>query len=194
MENSNKTSSKGKIVIGILVTLLVVACAVIVFFLIDNDILSKPSKDKGEETNNSSDTKVNDLDNALKNISDSKSLEFVLDKLDGCRKADNLFLYFVDEDDKSFIDYGLYATSYGVHGEIKKALSTGDKLFSLNTFVAAVPANDMDDAKPEREEVLYFDLSSYEQDNKIKVKIENLDDGDWHTYEYGGKTIEEAFN
>jgi len=100
-----------------------------------------------------------------------------------------LFVGFIYENDAAAIDYGIYQTSFGECGKITEANAVSAKEFTLSIHIPAKPATDMDDAKPERTEMVYIDISNY-NDNRLNIKIGD----EWRTYEYGGGSIEEAFN
>jgi len=187
-------SRKAKIValISIIAALGAIVILMIILMTGNNKASDNPNSDlKNSENKNE---KVNDLDNALKNISDYDSLEFILVTLNGYWTFDNQFLAFTSSDSKQFTEYGLHATSYSVRGEIKNAKIVGENSFSLDIFIPAVSATEMDDARPEKTETIYVDISNFKQDGRITAKIENLGDGEWHTYEYGGKTLQEAYS
>ena len=139
--------------------------------------------DKFKQNQNTRD----DITDAVKNISSHESLQFVLTTLNGDWFFDNQFAAFTSVVDKQFVEYGLYATSYSVRGEVMDAKTTGENSFSLTIFVPAVPANEMDEARPEKTETIYVDISNFKKDSRLNLKIDALGDGEWHTY---GKTFE----
>ena len=134
------------------------------------------------------------LVNAVANLPDSDAVDFVWDLLQGYWTAtDNMFIAFVYQDGVAGMEYGLWETEWGVFGKLTDASSTGDYKSTLTLFVAGAEASELSDARPEMTVKVYIDLSGLDQDGKINVKVENNGDGDWHTYAYGGKTAQEAY-
>ena len=102
---------------------------------------------------------------------------------------------FDENDGTPSIVYGLFRTSYNVRGKIVDARATGTYTMTLTILIPATPATEMDDARPERTENIYVDISPlYEQQNTIKVKIDTLGNGGWYTYRYGAGFLEDAYN
>lgn len=199
MEETKKKTLYTKLTAGFSLIAALTAIAILVIILFTDN---KPNQPNQPSQNNEAKNPVNennqaeesDLVKAVKKLPDSDALEFICIKLNGFWVFDYQFFGFIDGENKQFIQYGLYATSYGVNGEIKDAKSTGDNSFSLTIFVPAVPANEMNDAIPERTETIHVDISTFDVDGKIKVKIGMLGDGEWNTYKFGGKSLEEAYN
>jgi len=140
------------------------------------------------------DNQNNNLEN-WDNLSDYEQIESYFTTVKGYWISGNLFFTFINKDDQHFIEYGLYGASYGETGEIKDAKITGTNAFCLTVFIPATPANEMDNARPERTETICIDVSNLENENRLNVKFDNNSIGgkEWHTYEYGGTSIEEAY-
>ena len=53
----------------------------------------------------------------------------------------------------------------------------------------------MDAARVERTETVCIDVSNFKNENRLNAKFDNNSIGgrEWHTYEYGGTSIEEAY-
>jgi len=202
-------SLKLKILVGILVVITISAVAVLIAILIndsnktdisntDNTISEINSVNESNQVTNSgnSSDSTNDLIGASGNLSDYDSVEFFFVTLNGYWTFNNQFFAFTSNGGKHFVEYGLWATSFGVRGEIKDAKVIGENTFSLTLFISAVPADEMSDAKPERTEIVYVDVSNYKKENRLNVKLDNntIGDGKWRTYEYGGITLEKAFS
>ena len=98
----------------------------------------------------------------------------------------NSFVGFIYEEDEPGIDYGLFRASFGRRGKIIDARNTGKYTMTITIRIPAVPATEMDDAKPERIEEVYIDVEDYNQHNRMKIKIDSLADGGWYTYKFGG--------
>ena len=123
-----------------------------------------------------------------------KAMEYIWDRLEGYWTSESKFVGFIRKDNVLTFEYGLYATSYGFNCDITGAQTTGENKMSLTIHIAARPATEMDDAMPERTETVYFDVSHFEIDGRINIKLESLDNSDeWFTYEHGGHTLEDAF-
>lgn len=135
------------------------------------------------------------LDGTPEGISDYEQVEFFFVTLNGYWTSGNLFFAFINKDGKHFVQYGLYGASYGETGEIKDAKVTGTNTFSLTIVIPAKPADEMSDARPEKTETVYVDVSNHKSENRLNVKLDNeyIGGKEWHTYEYGGTTLEEAF-
>jgi len=146
--------------------------------------------------NNNQNTNLNGTNEGdSNNVSDYDQIESYFTTIKGYWTSGNLFFAFKNNDDKHFIEYGLYGASYGETGEIKDAEVTGTNAFCLSVLIAATPANEMDGARPERTETVCIDVSNFEKENRLNVKIDNSNIGgkEWQTYEYGGSTLEEAY-
>ena len=132
---------------------------------------------------------------AIKELPDNKALELICTELNGYWSFEpNQFFGFITKDGKQFLEYGLFESSYAIGGEITKSEVAGEYEMALTIYVPAKSATEMDDAKPEKTETIYVDISHINLDGRINAKIENLGDGEWHTYNYGGYTLEAAYN
>jgi len=180
-------SLKAKIIAGISVISALGAIVLLIIIMTGNNKTN-------DNLNNSENDKVNDLVSAVKKLPDQKSLDFICTELNGYWTSDNNFLAFVSSNDYWLIEYGLYQASYSISSEIKEANIAGENSFSLTIFIPATPPTEVDDAKPERTETIYIDVSNFHLDGRINAKIENLGDGEWHTYEYGGKSLTDAYS
>ena len=180
------------------------AAAVLVFILMTgNNETNKPLDNNqiGNTGNSISENVVQDTDTLddtpenIENISDYDQVEAFFVTLSGYWTSGNLYFAFVNKDEKHFAEYGLYGASYGEIGEIKDAKVTGTNTFCLTVLIAATPANAMDDARPERTEAIYVDISNHKREGRLNVQFINeyIGGKKWHTYEYGGTTLEEAF-
>ena len=135
-----------------------------------------------------------DLASAVKDLPDYDALKFICNRLNGYwTGGSDWFFGFAEGSGLPCLEYGLFQTSHGVQGEITNAVATGEYLITLTLYIPAVQ-NEMDGAKPERTETVYIDVGGLGQDGKIKIKTDGLDDGEWHIYRYGGKTVDEAYS
>jgi len=185
------------------ITIIAVLCAVavLVFILIagNNETNKLSDNNQTSDTDNSISENVgqdtDNLDATLENISDYDQVEGFFVTLEGYWTSGNLYFAFVNKDEKHFAEYGLYGASYGEIGEIKDAKVTGTNAFSINIFIPAKPADATFDAVPERTETIYVDISNHKREGRLNVQFINeyIGGKKWHTYEYGGATLEEAF-
>ena len=188
---AKKISKKAKI-IGSL-SIIAALGAIIILVVIVSDNKTEQPRDNKKESENVQYNK-NDLSNVLKDLPDKTALDFICESLLGYWNYSEKFFGFTNEDGKYFVEYGLYATSYGIKGEIINAKVSGENAFSLTLLIPAVSATEADEAKEEKKEIIYIDVSNFNLDNRINAKIENLGDGQWYTYEYGGASLTEAYS
>ena len=134
-----------------------------------------------------------DLSAAIAKLPGNEALDEVYAVFHGYWITDDYpFVGFVYMDGVPGIDYGLFQTSFKAGGKVTDSQATGEYEMTLILFVPAAPATVMDAARPERTEKVFIDASDFNQHNTMKIKIENLGDGGWHDYKYGGAIIEEA--
>ena len=196
-----KMSLKLKILgcISVIAALGAIAILVVILMTGNNETNQPLDNDQTGDLSSSTSQNVqqnpNDLASAVKELPDYKALELICTKLDGYWTFEpNQFFGFIFENGKQFLEYGLYATSYGIRGEITNSKAAGEYEMAFTIYIPAEPATEMDDARPEKTETIYVDISHFNLDGRINVKIENLGDGEWHTYNYGGDTLEAAYN
>ena len=101
------------------------------------------------------------------------------------------FVGLIYIDDVPGIDYGLYRSSFGVSGKIIDAHAVSATEAEFTILIPAMPETAMNDATPERTEIVSIDISNY-NDQRLNFKTEGLAGGAWQTYEYGGATFEAA--
>ena len=97
----------------------------------------------------------------------------------------NSFFGFVYIDGEPGIEYGLFQTSYWIGGKIIDSRAVNDREAELTIFIPARPETEMDEAMPERTETINIDISNY-GDNRLNIRVFNLDGGEWCTYEFAG--------
>ena len=182
-----KMSLKTKIIAAISIIAALGAAVVLVIILVAGDSGTNPPGNDGQNGTSSEESSngVSDYDQVRSYFTDIK----------GYWTSGNLFFAFKNKEGKHFIEYGLYGASYGETGEIKDAEVTGTNAFCLTVLIAAVPANAMNDGRPERTETVCIDVSNFEKENRLNVKLDNnyIGGREWHTYEYGGVSLEEAY-
>ena len=199
MEKPEKKTSKKALIVAIISGVAAIgAVVVLVIILLGGRIpINSPQDGPGDiiMDNQTSEDEINGLDSAVKNLPDEAAIDFIFAELGGYWTSNNLFVAFVTQSGKPAIKYGIYGTSYGETGEIKGAEVTGTNTFCLTILIAATPANEMDGARPERTETVCVDVSNFEKENRLNIKVDNSSIGgkQWRTYEYGGPTLEEAF-
>ena len=179
-------STKAKILAGVSIVAAICAIAVLVIILVGG----KDDADSLPVDNPNGPTEVinNDIKNAVKNLPDPDALTFVLSELKGYWVSDQKFVGF----DSQSMEYGLLQSGYGVMGQITESGVQGENSFFIEMFIPARPATEMDDAIPARGERILVDISNYD-DGRINIKVEGLDNGEWRTYEFGGRTLEEVY-
>jgi cytoskeletal protein RodZ len=135
-----------------------------------------------------------DLPALIAKLPDKEALAEIHSLFSGFWTSGDKFVGFIYLDDGPAIYYGLYETSFGNQGKIIDSSATGTNTITLTIKIPAVPASEMEpDGIPEKTETISIDISNY-NDNRLNIKIANLGDGEWSTYEYGGGSIEDAFN
>jgi len=210
MKMAEKMSLKSKIIAVISIIAALGAVAVLVIILMNSGGNNNPAPNGDESTPSTSSTAPYDTsntgnsqigDNGMDNtdlsaliaaLPNKEALDEMHSLLSGCWTSGDLFVGFVYIDGTAGIDYGLFQTSFGARGKITDAVAVSAKETKLTILIPAVPATEMNDAQPERSETVYIDISNY-ADNRLNIKIENLGGGEWHTYEYGGSSVEDAF-
>ena len=152
--------------------------------------------DKKDQTIN--DNSINYHQEALADVvadlPDAKAMDFLFSTIDGywvCQP--NQFFAIRKDKGKYCIEYGYYQSGYWVMGYIIDAVEVGENTMELTIQIPAKPETEMDGAQPERIEAFYIDVSTYSLDNRLSAKSESLQDAGWYSYEFGGKTLQEAF-
>ena len=102
------------------------------------------------------------------------------------------FVGFIYIDGVPGIDYGLYRSSFGVSGKIIDSRAISANEAELTILIPAMPETAMNDATPERTEIVSIDISNFD-DNRLNIKIESLGNGEWYSYKWSGNTLAEAF-
>lgn len=197
--NSSKISLKAKIIGGIAVVSAIAAIAVLMTILMsgNNNFTNRESSTDNNQTNvtdeDDSADATDDLARVIKGLPKYESLEYILRHINGYWvSTPDMFFGFIDGDHKQTVEYGLYATSYGVRGEVLSATATGEYSLKINIHIEKVPASEMDEGRPERDETIYLDISGLKQNDKIKIKIGDGPGSTWNTYSFGGTTLEES--
>ena len=109
---------------------------------------------------------------------------------DGAAVSNDVFVGFFKDGGRYRFEYGLYQSSYWFGGEVTKAKDMGDYRYEITIHFAATPATEIDEARPERDEVIYI----HEVNVSSNIKIDNLGDGLYYSYIYGAPTLEGAFS
>ena len=130
---------------------------------------------------------ISDLKTAVNSLPDQTALNYILSKLDGYWTSGQQFAGFNSQS----LEYGLLQSGFGVIGQITDSGILGTNSFYIELFIPARAATEMDDAQPARSESISIDISTFNQDHRLNIKIENLGDGDWQTYDFAGKSLEE---
>ena len=93
-----------------------------------------------------------------------------------------LLANFFNREGAPSFGYGLYATSFGRHGEIIDSYATGAYEMTLIIYIPARPPGEIDDGYPESIQTVYVDVSRFSESGQIRIKIEGFAGGEWYTY------------
>lgn len=196
-------SKSAKIMTGIIAAAAVGAIIVLAVLMLtgckktnpenNGNMTSDSSTDPGDHQIGDSGLDNTDLSALITALPDKEALAEMHSVFSGYWTSGDLFVGFVYTDDEPAIEYSLFQSSYGARGIITDTRAVSAHEAELTIYISAVPATEMDDAKPERTEIVSIDISNY-NDNRLNIKIANLGDGEWHTYEYGGGSLEDASN
>ena len=218
-----KMSKKAKIVLWVSVVVVLCAVAVLVFIFtkggnnattqpIENETIPEASTAEPAETETKTEAKTetpapkktpsesavrdyNKLSTAIADVSRKEALDSIWKRLNGYRTSGDKFVRFnTNKNGDHDFEYGLLQSGFVIMGKITGARATGEYAMDMTLHVPAVPATEMDDAKPEKTETIYFDLSHFDADGRINVKIKNFGNSEWHTYKYGGNTLKEVYS
>ena len=137
----------------------------------------------------------NDLSTAVADIPREEALDEMYILLEGYWITnDDPFFGFVYIDGVPGIEYGLFQTEFGAAGKITGGHATGAYEAELTVFFPAVAEDMMSSGRPESTQTVHIDIGGlYEPGSTIKVKVEDLGNGGWYTYQYGGASVQEAF-
>ena len=139
----------------------------------------------------------NDLATAIADVPRKEALDEIYVLLEGywVTQGDPFVGFFINSKGEHEVEYGLYQSGFGGRGKIVGGNATGTYQTTLYVLFPAVPANEMDGARPESTETFYLDIGGLYQPGSttIKVKTESLGIGGWYTYQPGGSTLQQAF-
>jgi len=202
-QQSKKLSLREKILIIITALSITGAAAVLVIFL------AFDANKTGETSLPPDDTTTSDVSSgddstgarsslaaAIASLPSQEALDEVLTLLDGYWSgANNMFVGFVYVDGVPTVDYGLFQSGFGIRGAIVNSYAVDKYEVALVINIPAVPASEINEAQPERTEIIYIDVAGlFEPGATIRTKISGFGSGGWYTYKHGGDTIEEALN
>lgn len=106
--------------------------------------------------------------------------------------AENIFVRFGTEEAAPTFEFGLWETDFARGGVASALRQTAPDRYETDVFFAATPATEMAEARAAETLLVQLEISGLEQDGKIQICIEGLEDGAWKQYAYGGATAEEA--
>ena len=119
-------------------------------------------------------------------------------KLNGywvCTEAENQFAGFLKDGSAFNLEYGLYQTSYWIGGDITDIREEDEgSTIILSLHIPAVPANEIQEARPERTVQVTVDISTLDADGMIRIRTDELGNGGWYIYKYGGVSLQDAFS
>jgi len=177
-----KMSRKAKVIL--IIVIIAVLGAVTALIIIKP--WDKPATSNQNNGNN------NGLTSAVNALPNEGALRSLFSRLEGYWVSGSQFVGFSRAGRDLTFEYGLLQSGFGVSGQVTGANVSGNNAFSLELFIEAREATEMDEARPERTETVYVDISNYGMDNRINVKIQNLGDGEWHTYNFSGRHLMEV--
>jgi len=193
-----KLPLKAKIVGGITLAAALGAIAVLIIILLNGKTDLKNGGDTdldGMDSSQVGDSGMDSIDMTylIAVLPDEEALGGIHTQLIGFWVSDNRFVGFTYADDALAIEYGLFQTGFGVQGKIidARAVSVTEAQFTI--LIPAVPASEMNEARPERTATVTIDISNF-RNNRLNVKIVELESGEWLTYGFGGSTLEEAYD
>ena len=197
---------KVTIVIICIMLVAVIALGAVVFMLVndkdnkvkENENNTNSSQEKENEQKETEVTKIGNMKDAIENLSDDDAVEYFWEALKGYWTATDstfkLFVGFENENGVRSVAYGYFETEWHEVGKVTDIEATGENEVSITIFVPAAAATEMSDARPEYTAVIVLDVGNFEQDGKIKVKIEDQGTSNWYEYSFGGVTLNEAYN
>jgi len=106
---------------------------------------------------------------------------------------DGFFVRFVYIDSMPAIEIGLFDSGFSTGGKIVDGCAVDTLEAVLTIYVPATEPNMLDDGRPEGTESICLDLSDLIQNTTIRIKADVIGSGDWYTFEFGGSTIEQAY-
>ena len=136
---------------------------------------------------------VNDLLRVMNDLPDQKALEFICDSLNGYWTSNDIFVGFSNGDGIYYFEDGFFQTEILYKGEIIKGIVSGENSMTLTVHFPEVPANEVNDGYSEFTAMIFIDISHFNSDGRINVKVEDEIIVEWLTFEYGGKSLQEAF-
>jgi len=217
-------SSKTKLIVGVLIALVAIAAAVIIILLVTGDgknnaplhAVALPPETSADDTDEDPDDSADQADPDIDLADPDEDTDDPGGQVPSVDTPDNsdpkeipwerLIGYWVTDEypfvgfrtktngDREF-EYGLFQTSFGYRGKVVDVEYPGNGETVLSVFFAAVPPNELDGGSPERTEKIRFKFGSLDADGTIEVWLAGIDGGvGWFTFEYGGATLEEAFD
>ncbi|MCL2486043.1 MAG: hypothetical protein FWE86_00395 [Oscillospiraceae bacterium] len=134
-----------------------------------------------------------DLADLFAALPDKEALDEIFSLFCGYWTSGDLFVgFFFYENGAPGIEYGLYQTGFGARGEVVDIMGVDPHESWFVIRIPATPATEIDEAKPERTETVGIEISNY-GNNRLNIKVDSLDNGNWHTYEFGGSTLADAY-
>lgn len=195
---SKKLPLKAKIVGIITVVAALGAIAVLVIILLNGKTDLKKGSDTDLDSSDSSQVGDSGMDSIylpslIAALPDEEALGEIYSLFSGFWTSDDKFVGFTYVDGELAIEYGLFQTGFGIQGKIIDARAVSSTEAEFTILIPAVPASEINEARPERTGTVSIDISNY-SDNRLNVKIADLGGGQWLTYKFGGSTLEEAYD
>ena len=191
-------SLKAKITGAITIVAALGAIAVLVIILLagntrspNTDNTNSGDPDSSQVGDNGTDD--TDLASLIAALPSQTALNEIHSLLSGFWTSDNKFVGFTYVDGAPAIEYGLFATSFGLRGKITDARAVNATEAQFTILIPATPATEMDEARPEKTVTVSIDISNFDN-NRLNIQTPELESGQWFTYEFGGATLEEAYD
>ncbi|MCL1877113.1 hypothetical protein FWF74_03715 [Candidatus Saccharibacteria bacterium] len=194
---SKKLSIKEKLVAGICAVAALGAIVVLVILLTGGKT-SAPNNNNNNDNPDTSQTGDNTSDNTdlpalIAALPDQTALNNLHSQLSDFWISGNNFVGFTSIGGAPAIYYGLYQTEYGMQGKIIGARAVRKNEVEFTILIPFRPATEMNDERPERAVTVSVDVSNF-NDKRLNIKIADLGNDEWLTYEFGGATLMEAYN
>jgi len=184
----NKMSQKAKI-FGLIGLIAGVGALIILGFILIPPLINNQNNQTNNSNNTNNSVMYTDIKTAINNLPAPDALDYILAELSGYWVSGNQFVGFSADS----VDYGLKQSGFWIIGNITGSEIIKDDSFAIKIFIPAREASEIDGPQDARSEKIYVDVSTFSQDGRISIKISNLGNGQWQTYEHGGKTLEDLY-
>jgi len=188
------TVSQSAVVTKVVATITALATvgAGISLVLIVNGNSAIPPKEKDKTNSNEVSKDYTDIKNIVADIPKKEALDELYKLLDGYWIDQDTFMGFSKENNKYLIEYGAYRSGFYVGGEVFNSVSINEYKIELQLDLLLGLPEDSEDT--ETKVSVFLDVSGLTKEKPIiKIKVEGIGDGEWYSYNYGGKSLAEAY-